>query len=83
MPWDEVWVLAQAIEKANSLNPETVVKTLEGLSKPGSLKTTFGPGHMGGLKTFGVNGMLVRPVPITVIQGNNINMVKWVTPELP
>jgi branched-chain amino acid transport system substrate-binding protein len=83
MPWDEVWVLAQAIEKAKSLKPEAVVKTLEGMSKPGSLKTAFGPGHMGGLKTLGVTGELVRPVPITVIQGNEIKMVKWVTPELP
>jgi hypothetical protein len=38
---------------------------------------------MGGLKTLGVNGMLVRPSPITVIQGGKIKMVKWVTPELP
>lgn len=83
MPWDEVWVLAQAIEKANSLKPETVVKTLEGMTKPGSLNTVFGPGHMGGLKTFGVNRMLVRPIPITVIQKNDIKMIKWVTPELP
>jgi len=83
MPWDEVWVLSQAIEKAKSLEPEAVVKALEGMSKPGSLQTTFGPGHMGGLKTFGVNRMLVRPIPITVIQGNEIKMVKWVTPELP
>ena len=83
MPWDEVWVLAQAIEKAKSLQPEAVVKTLESMTKPGSLKTAFGPGHMGGLKTLGVNGELVRPVPITVIQGNQIKMVKWVTPQLP
>ncbi len=83
MPWDEVWVLAQAIEKANSLDPEVVVETLEGMSAPGSLQTTFGPGHMGGLQTLGVNRMLVRPIPITVIQGEEIRMVKWVTPELP
>ncbi len=83
MPWDEVWALAQAIEKANSLDPQVVLKTLEGMTKPGSLKTTFGPGHMGGLKTYGVNGMLVRPFPITVVQKGKIKMVKWVTPELP
>jgi len=83
MPWDEVWVLAQAIEKAGSLEPEAVMEALEGMSAPGSLQTTFGPGHMGGLQTFGVNRMLVRPIPITVIQGEEIRMVKWVTPELP
>jgi len=83
MPWDEVWVLAQAIEKAGSLEPEAVMEALEGMSAPGSLQTTFGPGHMGGLQTLGVNRMLVRPVPITVIQGEEISMVKWVTPELP
>ncbi len=83
MPWDEVWVLAQAIEKAQSLEPEKVMKTLEGMSTPGTLKTTFGPGHMGGLKTLGVNRMLVRPLPVTVIQGDKIRMVEWVTPGLP
>jgi branched-chain amino acid transport system substrate-binding protein len=83
MAWDEVWVLAQAIEKANSLEPAVVMATLEGMSEPGSLKTTFGPGHMGGLKTLGINGELVRPIPITVIQGSEIKMVEWVMPELP
>lgn len=83
MAWDEVWVLAQGIEKANSLDPEAVLKALESMNKPGSLKTTFGPGSMGGLKTLGVNRMLVRPFPVTVVQKGKINMVKWVTPELP
>ena len=83
MPWDEVWVLAQAIEKANSIDPKQVVKVLQSMTKPGSLKTTFGPGYMGGLKTYGVNGLLVRPAPITVIQGEKIKMVKWFTPVVP
>jgi branched-chain amino acid transport system substrate-binding protein len=83
MAWDEVWVLAQAIEKAQSLDPAVVLKTLESMSAPGSLKTTFGPGHMGGLKTLGVNRELVRPIPISVIQGKEIKMVEWVTPVLP
>ena len=83
MAWDEVWVLSQGIEKANSLKPEAVLKALEGMGKSGSLKTTFGPGCMGGLKTLGVNRMLVRPFPITVVQGGKINMVKWVSSELP
>ncbi|MGD0919113.1 MAG: ABC transporter substrate-binding protein [Thermodesulfobacteriota bacterium] len=83
MAWDEVWVLAQGIEKANSLKPESVLKALEGMNKPGSLKTTFGSGCMGGLKTLGVNRMLVRPFPITVVKGGEIRMVKWVTPSLP
>jgi branched-chain amino acid transport system substrate-binding protein len=83
MAWDEVWTLAQGIEKANSLKPEAVLNALEGMKKPGSLKTTFGPGCMGGLKTLGVNRMLVRPFPVTVVQGGKINMLKWITPELP
>jgi branched-chain amino acid transport system substrate-binding protein len=83
MAWDEIWVLAQAIEKANSLDPKAVLKTLEGMSRPGTLKTTFGPGQMGGLKAYGVNGMLVRPFPVTLIRGGEIRMVKWVTPQIP
>jgi len=83
MAWDETWVLAQGIEKAKSIEPEAVLKALEGMSKPGSLQTTFGPGQMGGLKTLGVNRMLVRPFPVTVIKGGEMRMVKWVTPSLP
>jgi branched-chain amino acid transport system substrate-binding protein len=83
MPFDEAWVLSQAIEKANSLDPKKVLNTLEGMTTPGSLKTTFGPGHMGGLKTVGVNRVLVRPFPITFMQGKDIKMVKWLTPDMP
>jgi ABC-type branched-subunit amino acid transport system substrate-binding protein len=84
MPWDEIWVLAQVLEKAGSLDPQKVLSTFESLNKPGSLQTVFGPGYMGGLKTYGVNRMLVRPVPVTVVQrGGVIKMASWSTPEVP
>ncbi len=83
MAWDEAWVLAQGIEKANSLDAEAVMEALEGMTAPGSLQTAFGPGHMGGLQTLGVNRMLVRPFPITVMRGGELRMVEWITAELP
>lgn len=83
MPWDELWVLATVIEKANSLKPEAVIKTVEGMTQRGSLNTTFGPACMGGLKTRGTNRFLIRPVPVTVVQNGKIRMPEWTTPQLP
>jgi len=83
MAWDGAWVLVQVIEKAGSIDPQKVMSTFEGMKKPGSLKTTFGPGYIGGEKTYGVNRALVRPVPVTAVQKGVIKMVSWTTPEVP
>ena len=83
MPYQEAWALFQGIEKAQSLDPAVVLKTMEGMTAPGSLQTPYGPGYMGGLKTLGANREIVRPIPITLIQHNNIDMVEWITPSLP
>jgi ABC-type branched-subunit amino acid transport system substrate-binding protein len=83
MAWDELWVLAMALEKAGSLKPEAVIKAVEGMTQRGSLNTTFGPGCMGGLKTLGTNRFLIRPIPVTVVQNGKIRMPEWVMPQLP
>ena len=62
--WSEAEVFIQVLKKANSINPEKVVATFESMTAPGSFKTAFGPGHMGGADRFGVNRVLVRPIPI-------------------
>ncbi len=81
--WDEAWILTQAMEKAKSVDPGKVLAALDTMTKPGSLQTVFGPGHMGGLKSFGVNRVLVRPIPISRIMNGKIEFVKFIVPEVP
>ena len=83
MAFDVAWTLSQAIQKAQSLDPAAVVRTLEKMKTVGDLKTVYGPGHMGGLKTFGVNQVLVRPVPLSAVKGNAIDLVSLTLPKLP
>lgn len=78
--WDAVWVLSQAIEAAQSLDPTAVKTAWENMP---SVKTSFGPGHMGGLKTFGVNHIVVRPTPISRLENGKVELIKWYTPEIP
>jgi branched-chain amino acid transport system substrate-binding protein len=70
--WDEGWILVQALEKAQSIDPEKVLSTLDRMTAPGSLKTGFGPAYMGGLKTYGVNRVLVRPIPVSYLKDGKI-----------
>jgi branched-chain amino acid transport system substrate-binding protein len=83
LAFDVTWVLSQGISKAGSLDAEIVAKTFETLTKPGSLQTVFGSAHMGGLKTFGVNKALVRPIPLSLIKNGKIELVSLTLPNLP
>ncbi len=83
MAFDVVWTLCQAMEKARSLDPGVILSTLEAMTETGSLQTVFGPAHMGGLKTFGVNRVLVRPAPLSVIKGGKTDLLSLTLPELP
>jgi branched-chain amino acid transport system substrate-binding protein len=78
--WDALWCLVQAIEAAQSFDP-TVVKTT--WEKMKSIKTSYGTGHMGGLKTYGVNHLVVRPCPISAFAKGEVKLIKWYTPEFP
>jgi len=65
--WDEGWILVQAMQEAQSVDPETVLATLDGMTASGSLQTGFGSANMGGLETYGVNRVLVRPIPVSLL----------------
>ncbi|MEJ2740258.1 MAG: ABC transporter substrate-binding protein, partial [Dehalococcoidia bacterium] len=68
--YDNVMVFAQLLEKAQSLDPETVLETFESSTAPDSFQSIFGPAHAGGLKTVGVNRILVGQTPVSrVIDG--------------
>jgi len=78
--FDALWVVAQAIEAANSLDPTEVAKAWESMK---SFKVLEGEGTMGGLETYGVNHQAVLPFAITKIMGDKMELVKWVTPSIP
>jgi len=80
LEWDSLWCSAQAIEKAQSLDPTEVAATWEKMT---SIETSFGTGHMGGLKTYGSNHLVVRVIPITTLMKAEAQTVKWIMPEVP
>lgn len=78
--YDMPWVLVQAMQKAGSIDPTTVQTTLETMTNPGDLKTNEGDGYMGGLARFGVNRVLYRPFPITVLQNGKASFAGYFAP---
>ena len=77
--WDQTWILTQAMEKAKSVAGDKVIAALETMTAPGSLKTCFGPGQMGGAKRFGVNRVLTRPLPLTRIMNGKTEFIGFMT----
>lgn len=78
--WEMLWVLVQAIEKAQSLDPVVVAQAFETL---GTFDTPFGTGKMGGLQTFGVNHVVLAPQAISKITNGEIEQVEWFVPNMP
>jgi len=70
----------QAIEAIQSFNPTTVKTAWE---KMKSIKTSYGTGYMGGLKTYGVNHLVVRPCLISAFVKGEVKLIKWYSPEFP
>jgi branched-chain amino acid transport system substrate-binding protein len=81
--YDSLWVALQTIEKAKSLNPETIVKTYEGLTQLGDLQTTLGPAYVGGQKTCGVNRVICAPYAIARVTDGVSKNVKFVMLDIP
>jgi branched-chain amino acid transport system substrate-binding protein len=81
--YDTLWTLFQTIEKAKSIDPETILKTYEGLTKLGDLQTTLGPGYVGGLKTLGVNRVICAPYAISRVTDGKSTNVKFIMVDLP
>ena len=62
----------QALKKAGSVKVEKVIAAFESMTEPGSINTCWGPANMSGEKTFGVNRVLKRPVPLTRLMNGKI-----------
>jgi branched-chain amino acid transport system substrate-binding protein len=70
LAYDNFMLLAQTLEKAKSIDPQTVLKTFETLTSPGDLKSIYGKAYVGGMKTTGVNRIAIRPIPLSrVVNG--------------
>jgi branched-chain amino acid transport system substrate-binding protein len=78
--WDTMWVLKQAIEKAQSLDPTEVAKAWESMDTFESCK---GTGKMGGAETFGINHMGFSPCPIIRLQNGEIEFIMWFNAWVP
>jgi branched-chain amino acid transport system substrate-binding protein len=79
--WTEVWAMAQAIEKAQSLDTTVVANTWR---KMDSIKTPYGPGKMCGEKTYGIKNVVCSRVAITeVLPNGDVKHIKWVNVNLP
>ena len=60
MGFEALWLLAQAIENAQSVDPTVVKNAFEKMTK---FETTTGPGKLGGAKTYGISTHSNRASP--------------------
>jgi hypothetical protein len=65
----------QCIEKAQSLDPDKIVATIE---KMMSVDTIWGKGRWGGQEIFGVNHVIIRPVTISRIANGKVEQLNFV-----
>jgi branched-chain amino acid transport system substrate-binding protein len=77
LAWDVGMVWIQAMQKAQSIDPEKILATLDTMTKKGDLQTVFGPAYMGGMERFGVNRTLIRPIPITLIMNGKMELIGY------
>jgi ABC-type branched-subunit amino acid transport system substrate-binding protein len=78
--WSTLWILAQAIESAQTLNPVAVAEHLRTMK---SVETVFGPATVGGQKTFGIKCVICAPQAIFIAKGGKSVFIKWVDTSTP
>jgi ABC-type branched-subunit amino acid transport system substrate-binding protein len=74
--YGQVLLLAQMIAKAQSVDPMEVSKTFQTLTNPGDLQALYGPAYASGIKTYGINAITVRPVPISRLVDGKAEFVR-------
>lgn len=71
--YNGLWVLLQAIEKAQSVDPQEVYDFYQTLTNPGDLQTLWGDGaYVGGLQSTGVNAVLCEPYWINGVGADGV-----------
>ena len=78
--WSEAEAFIAALKKADSVEPDKVVAAFDSMTAPGSFETAFGPGRMAGQNRFGVNRVVTRPMPISVLEKGQIKFVGFKMP---
>ena len=73
--FNPLYELKQVIEAAQSVDPTAIKDTWE---KMKTVDTVYGPGKMGGLKTYGINHTVCAPCPIVALMNGEVKWVKWV-----
>jgi branched-chain amino acid transport system substrate-binding protein len=71
---DALYPLLQCIEKAESLDPDKVVATIE---KMKSIDTIWGKGRWGGQEIFGVNHVIIRPFTLSRIVNGKVEQLSF------
>jgi branched-chain amino acid transport system substrate-binding protein len=74
--YGQILLLAQMIAKAQSVDPMEVSKTFQTLTNPGDLQALYGPAYASGIKTYGINAITVRPVPISRLVDGKAEFVR-------
>jgi branched-chain amino acid transport system substrate-binding protein len=72
---DALYPLLQCIEKAQSLDPDKVVATIE---KMKSVDTIWGKGRWGGQEIFGVNHVIIRPFTLSRIVNGKVEQLDFI-----
>jgi branched-chain amino acid transport system substrate-binding protein len=78
--WDPVQELAQAIEAAQSFDSGDVIKAFQ---KMKTIECSVGSAKVGGLKTYGINNMVVQPCPLTVLKNGEVKFVGFMPLNIP
>jgi branched-chain amino acid transport system substrate-binding protein len=66
---DGAYTIVQGIEKAQSLDPDTVVQAMENMK---TIDTTCGKGRMAGKEFFGANHVVRRPIAVSGILNGKV-----------
>jgi branched-chain amino acid transport system substrate-binding protein len=72
---DALYPLLQCIEKAQSLDPDQIVATIE---KMKSIDTIWGKGRWGGQEIFGVNHVIIRPITLSRIVNGKVEQLDFI-----
>jgi branched-chain amino acid transport system substrate-binding protein len=81
--YGQILLLTQMIEKAQSVDPAKVAETFATLTNPGDLQALYGPAYVSGMKTYGANCLIVRPVPISRLVDGKAEFVRMNDITLP
>ncbi len=77
---DNLWMLVQAIEAAQSLDPTAVRDKWE---KMATMKSVWGTAHLGGQKTYGIKHTMSHPIPVMTYVNGEPKTMKWIDITAP